>query len=78
MKVIEDEGRKVCIYHYPVMDWMEFNRNDMLVYGHIHNKTVLNGEAYAEIKKYYLNKPAYNCEVDATNYEPVTLNEMIA
>lgn len=78
MKVIDDEGRKVCICHYPVMDWMEFNRNGMLVYGHVHNKTILNGEAYAEIKKYYLNKPAYNCGVDVTNYEPVTLNEMIA
>ena len=77
MKLIEDNGRKVCVCHYPIMDWMEFNRNGILVYGHIHNKTIKNGEAYAEIKQYYANKPAYNCGVDVTNYEPVTLDEMI-
>lgn len=77
MKVIDDQGRKVCICHYPVMDWMEFNRNGMFVYGHVHNKTEANGKAYSEIKKYYLDKPAYNCGVDVTNYEPVTLDEMI-
>lgn len=77
MSLIEDDGRKVCICHYPVMDWMEFNRNGIHVYGHIHNKTVENGKAYAEIKQYYSDKPAYNCGVDVTDYEPVTLNEMI-
>ncbi|NMA59707.1 MAG: hypothetical protein GX959_03865 [Clostridiales bacterium] len=77
MDLIDDEGRKVCVCHYPVMDWMEFNRNGILVYGHVHNKTVKNGKAYQEIKQYYLDKPAYNCGVDVTNYEPVTLDEMI-
>jgi len=77
MDLIDDNGRKVCICHYPVMDWMEFNRNGILVYGHVHNKTPKNGEAYREIKEYYKNKPAYNCGVDVTNYEPVTLDEMI-
>lgn len=77
MRLIDDEGRKVCICHYPVMDWMEFNRKGIHVYGHVHNKTAKNGKAYAEIKQYYLDKPAYNCGVDVTNYEPVTLDEMI-
>lgn len=76
--LIMDRDRKVCICHYPLMDWMEFNRNGILVYGHIHNKTQLNGKAYKEIKEYYRDKPAYNCGVDVTNYEPVTLDEMIA
>lgn len=40
-------------------------------------KDCQNGKAYAEIKQYYLDKPAYNCGVDVTNYEPVTLDEMI-
>lgn len=75
--LIIDNNRKVCICHYPLMDWIEFNRNGILVYGHIHNKTLLNGKAYKEIKSYYLDKPAYNCGVDVTNYEPFTLDEMI-
>ena len=75
--VINDDNRKVCICHYPLMDWMEFNRKGLLVYGHIHNKTEANGIAYKQIKEYYKDKPAYNCGVDVTNYEPVTLDEMI-
>ena len=75
--LIMDGDQKVCICHYPLMDWMEFNRNGILVYGHVHNKTPLNGQAYKEIKEYYHDKPAYNCGVDVTNYEPVTLAEMI-
>ncbi|MCQ2772560.1 MAG: metallophosphoesterase family protein [Bacilli bacterium] len=77
ISLINDSGRKVCICHYPLMDWMEFNRNGMLVYGHIHNKTASNGAAYAQIKDYYKDKPAYNCGVDVTGYKPVTLDEMI-
>ena len=36
--LIMDGDQKVCICHYPLMDWMEFNREGILVYGHIHNK----------------------------------------
>lgn len=29
IKLITDSGRKVCLRHYPLMDWMEFNRQGM-------------------------------------------------
>lgn len=38
--LILDNNRKVCICHYPLMDWIEFNRKGILVYGHVHNKTL--------------------------------------
>ena len=75
--LIEDNGRKVCICHHPLMDWMEFNRDGCLIYGHVHNKTGANGHAYEQIKKYYADKPAFNCGVDVNGFEPVTLDEMI-
>ena len=75
--LIIDNNRKVCLCHYPLMDWMEFNRNGYLVYGHIHNKTIANGYAYKQIKDYYLDKLAFNCGCDVTGYAPVTLDEMI-
>ncbi len=75
--VINDSGHKICICHYPIMDWMEFNRDGYLVYGHVHNKTAKNGYAYKQIKEYYSNKPAFNCGVDVNNFSPVTLKEMI-
>lgn len=77
IKMVMDNNRKVCVCHYPLMDWLEFNRNGLFVYGHVHNKTEKNGKAYAQIKEYYKDKPAYNCGVDVTNFKPVTLDEMI-
>ncbi len=75
--VIMDLDYKVCLCHYPLMDWMEFNRNGYLVYGHVHNKTEKNGHAYKEIKEYYADKPAYNCGVDVNDFAPVSLKEMM-
>jgi metallophosphoesterase len=75
--LIMDKDRKVCICHYPLMDWMEFNREGILVYGHIHNKTSKNGYAYKMMKDYYANLPAYNCGVDVCEFEPRTLDELI-
>lgn len=75
--LIMDNNRKVCICHYPLMDWMEFNREGILIYGHIHNKTPMNGYAYKMMKDYYKNLPAYNCGVDVCDFEPRTLDELI-
>ena len=75
--LINDENRKVCICHYPLMDWMEFNRQGILIYGHIHNKTEKNGYAYKLMKEFYKTLPAYNCGVDVCNFEPKTLDELI-
>lgn len=77
MALIDDNGRKVCLCHYPVMDWMEFSRGGYLVYGHIHNKTGKNNPAYPQIKEFFKDKLGYNAGVDVCNYEPVTLDEMI-
>lgn len=77
ISMIEDKGRKVCLCHYPLMDWLEFSRDGYHVYGHIHNKTEKNSIAYVQIKEYFKNKLAYNCGVDVTGFQPVTLDEMI-
>ena len=76
--LIIDNNRKVCICHYPLMDWMEFNRKGILVYGHIHNKTAENGNAYKMIKDFYKDLPSYNCGVDVCGFEPRTLDELIS
>ena len=78
MKLIDDSGKKVCLCHYPVMDWIEFSRGGYHVYGHVHNKTEKNDIAYVQIKQYFKDKPAFNAGVDVTNYEPVTLQEMMS
>ena len=75
--LILDGDNKVCLCHYPLMDWMEFNRDGLLVYGHIHNKTENNGYAYKLMKVYYKNLKAYNAGVDVIGFEPRTLKELI-
>lgn len=46
---------KVCLCYYLLMDWMEFNRDGLLVYGHIHNKIEKNGYVYKLMNDYYRN-----------------------
>ena len=75
--LIMDGEYKVCLCHYPLMDWMEFNRDGLLVYGHIHNKTEKNGYAYKLMKDYCKNLKAYNAGVDVIDFEPRTLKELM-
>ena len=75
--LIKDSGHKVCVCHYPMLDWLEYNNGSILIYGHIHNKTIKNGYEYKQIKDYYSDKPAYNCGVDVIDFEPRTLKELI-
>lgn len=77
LRYLNDEGRKVCVCHYPLLDWFSGNEIVYHVYGHIHNKTEANGQMYADIKGYYDNKPAFNASVDVIGFEPVTLDELI-
>ena len=75
--MIYDNGRKVCLCHYPLMDWIDFNKNSFHIYGHIHNKTEKNGTAYKQIKEYYKDKDAFNCGADVIGFIPRTLDELI-
>ena len=77
INLIIDADYKVCVCHYPLMDWMKFNRDGLLVYGHIHNKTENNGYAYKLMKDYYKNLKAYNAGVDVIDFEPRTLKELM-
>lgn len=75
--LIEDNGRKIHLSHYPLMDWMEFSREGYLIYGHIHNKTPEQNPAYRQIKEYYADKLAFNASCDVIGYTPRTLDELI-
>ena len=77
VKVIKDKNRIVCLCHYPMMDWYDFNYDSYHIYGHIHNKTYKNGECYNEIKNYFRNKKAYNASVDVIDFIPQTLDQLI-
>ncbi len=78
LKRIVDDGRIVCLCHYPLMDWLSGEETIYHVYGHIHNKNgESHGQMYRFMQAYYNYLPAYNASVDVTNFEPVTLDELI-
>lgn len=66
-KEISDEGRMVCMFHYPVEEWNGYYRNSYMLYGHVH-------ENMKEIKKH---NRKFNVGVDVNEFEPRTLDELI-
>ena len=76
-KQLVDGNRSVFLIHYPLMDWPNINNNCCLIYGHIHNKFINQGNMYKEIKEYYKDKLAYNASCDVIGFIPKTLDELI-
>ena len=68
---IYDNGRKVILCHYPIIEWNGFFRGSIHLYGHIHN----NDNKSNQIMKMIDN--AYNVGVDYTGFSPRTLDEII-
>ena len=69
---IMDNGRRVIMCHYPIIEWDGYFRGSYLVYGHIHNNTTNN--AYKCMKNL---ENALNAGVDINQFMPVTLDELI-
>ena len=66
-KEIADGDRFVILFHYPIEEWNGFYRNSYMVYGHVHDN-------FTNVK-YHPRK--LNAGVEANNYEPKTLDELI-
>ena len=63
---VNDNGRIVCLSHYPIEEWNGFNEGYYHIHGHMHNCPLRNIQR------------RYSACVEMTDYEPVTLNELIA
>lgn len=66
---IQDQGRQVILFHYPIEEWDGFFRGSYHLYGHVHNSTS---------NQLKLIKNRYNVGVDVNGFEPRTLDELIA
>ena len=69
---IKDNGRKIILSHYPMVEWNGYYQGAIHLYGHVHNNT--QNPAF-EILKGLPN--AYNVGVDILNYVPRTLDQVI-
>lgn len=61
-------GHELILCHYPILYWENMERGSIHLYGHVHT--------YRDISKMAPN--SYNVGVDANNYMPVTLEELLA
>lgn len=66
-KVIDDNGRMVVLFHYPIEDWNGQYHGSYHLYGHVHN----NDNNYKKMSR------RYNVSVELIGYEPRTLDELI-
>lgn len=65
---INDNGRRVILFHYPIEDWNGQYHGSYHLFGHIHN----NKNNY-----YRIIKNRFNVSIETVNYEPQTLDEII-
>jgi calcineurin-like phosphoesterase family protein len=63
----KDNGKKVCMFHYPIEEWNGYYKDSIHLYGHVHNSDV----GLKDIKN------RYNVGVDVNDFEPKTLEELI-
>jgi len=69
---INDNGRRVILFHYPILEWNAFFRNSIHIYGHIHANE--KNDTWSIMK----TRPnAYNAGADVIGFTPRTLDELI-
>lgn len=66
-KEIDDNGRMVILFHYPIEEWNGYYRNSYMLYGHVHDNDT-------DIK---VHPRKFNVGVDVNDFEPKTLDELI-
>ena len=72
--VLNYKKRKFVLFHYPILEWSGFFKEDIHLYGHVHNSS----KDPAQRKRLsILGKNAYNVGVDVNNYFPVSIENII-
>ena len=69
---INDDGSKIILCHYPMVEWNGYFHNSLHFYGHIHNN--IENDAYKIMKNV---KNAYNVGADILDFSPQTKENVI-
>lgn len=70
--LLDDEGRKVVLSHYPIVEWDGYFRGSYHIYGHIHNSNNFANQVMSKLPN------AFNAGVDVNDFTPQTLSQLIA
>lgn len=68
---INYQKTKFVLCHYPLLEWNGFYKNSIHLHGHQHNNSF-----YNEMNRHN-NVLRYDVGVDANDYKPVSINEII-
>ena len=71
MMNIKDNGKHICLCHYPIIEWNSYYHGSWHIYGHIHNNR---NEAFEIMKK---KDHALNAGCMINNYMPVSFDELL-
>ena len=63
-------GQCFVLFHYPILEWANYYRGSIHLYGHIHNSAV-SGKLLEGLKG-----AAFNVGVDINGFKPVSINEI--
>ena len=66
------DGRRFVLMHYPLVDWPKRKKGGIHLHGHMHEKRAYNEENRAK------GLFRYDVGVDANDYRPVSLEEVLA
>lgn len=80
-KIINDNGKQIVLFHYPILDWAYKFNGAIHLYGHIHSMLKKDLHLLTDIQLKELNliseeKNMYNVSADVINYSPCTLGEL--
>ena len=68
--VLKQNGRQYVLFHYPILEWANYFRGAVHLYGHVHN----NASSAARMEA--LTGPAFNVGVDCNGYKPVSIERI--
>ena len=69
--VLRSNGYRIVLFHFPILEWDQFYRGALHLYGHVHNSQE------SDKRLNVLGKNAFNVGVDVNGFKPVSLIEII-
>ena len=72
---VSDQGRRVVLFHYPILEWNAYYRGAYHIYGHVHDDFKSSDINYRIVRN---ETKMLNACSDLNYFYPVTLDQLIA
>lgn len=67
-KVLQENRKKFVLFHCPITDWEDMYKGSIHLHGHVHSKA----------RAWQMLANSYDVGVDANNYTPVSMAEILS